>query len=265
MRRFYVAITLLLLASLTVLAQTQSPEKQPAQSETKTGKKSLVPSKEERRKYAEFVKSTGIRLIRLLPREKYDVQASRESPNAGNASFRRPTLGDNNNLDEIPHWDSYPQASKTNSPFRGGGTYYSFTRRNHQYGNSTHLSLDRGDFRVGFSGANYGFLTNLGDIPLESVTLDTPAASLLARYSRAPYDREARREHQRFGNDTQINGVVVNQRLPMRPASTYLLRAINYGDSDVLVAFRVVAVESDGTALILWKLLKRYSTPQLER
>ena len=45
----------------------------------------------------------------------------------------------------------------------------------------------------------------------------------------------------------------------------YLTLTQHDGNSDVLVAFRVVEVESDGTALILWKLLKRYSTPQLER
>jgi hypothetical protein len=266
MRRFYgAAITLLLLGSLTVLAQTQSPEKQTAQNETKQSKKSLVPSKEERLKYAESLKSPGTRLIRLLPREKYDVQASRQSPDVGSGSFTRKTFGDNTNLDDVPHYDSYPQAIKTNSPVRGGGAYYSFTYRTHQYGDASHLSLSKGQFEVGFSGANYGFLTNLGDVPLESVSLNTPAANLPATYKRATLDRDARREHRRFGEGVVVDGITFNRSLPMAPHSTYLLRAVNYGNSDVLVAFRVVEVESDGTALILWKLLKRSSTPRLDR
>lgn len=250
MKRFYVAITLLLLGSLTVLAQTR---------------KSLVPSAEERLKYAESLKTPGTRLIRLLPREKYDVQASRESPNASGASFPRQTAGDNSSLHDVPYFDSYPRALKVNSPARGGGAYYSFTRRNHEYGNSSHLSLEGGRFLVGFAGANYGFLINLGDIPLDSVALDTTAVALLARYKRAAYDGDARRESRRISDGGQIGGLTVNSGLPMRPDSTYLVRAINYGDSDVLVAFRVVEIESDGSALIVWKMLKRYSTPQVQR
>lgn len=38
---------------------------------------------------------------------------------------------------------------------------------------------------------------------------------------------------------------------------------VNYAKSDVLVAFRVVEIDSDGSALIDWKLLKRFRTPQL--
>jgi hypothetical protein len=57
----------------------------------------------------------------------------------------------------------------------------------------------------------------------------------------------------------------VKDTLPVRADSTYLLRAIYYSRSDVLVAFRVVRVDSDGSAIILWKLLKKYSIPQLER
>ena len=51
----------------------------------------------------------------------------------------------------------------------------------------------------------------------------------------------------------------------MRLNSTYLLRAIDYERSDVLVVFRVVEVDSEGTPLILWKRLKSYSTPPLVR
>ena len=45
--------------------------------------------------------------------------------------------------------------------------------------------------------------------------------------------------------------------------TTYLLRSINYGESDVLVALRVVRKDTDGSVIIVWKLLKKYSAPEL--
>ncbi len=251
MRRFYVAIALLLLGSLTILAQTGSRKDSATQSQ-EPEKKSLKPAKEARLKYAEFLKSRHTGLFVLLPREKYDPQANgRHSNIPGEAA---PTLG------------SFQWANgRKSGDVRGGGAYYSFNYRTHQYGDASHLSLEQGHFLVGFSGANYGFLTNLGDVPLESVSLNTPAANFPAAYKRATYIGDSRKEHSRFGQGVVVDGITFINRLPMAPNSTYVLRAINYDDSDVLVAFRVVEVESDGTALILWKLLKRYSTPQVER
>ena len=69
--------------------------------------------------------------------------------------------------------------------------------------------------------------------------------------------------------------------LPVDVNATYLLRSINYGKplfvpnppehtignsrkTDVLVLFRVVRKETDGSVTIAWKLLKKYSTPNIE-
>jgi hypothetical protein len=296
MRRFSIAITLLLFGSLTVFAQTQSRKDSGRQTE-KPEKKSLKPTKETRLKYAEFLKSPNSGLFVLLPREKYDPQVNGRhtvsripgdaTPTLG--SFQRTKLDDTTNRsDTLPPHDQVvsavpgatlggfthlnnaqrvgPLASGGRSgTVQGGGSYYSFTYRTHAYGYASHLSLEHGYLQVGFSGANYGFLTSLGDVPLESVTLNLTAANWPATHRRATYDRDARKEHSRFEQGVVVDGITFKRRLPLAPNSTYVLRAVNYGNSDVLVAFRVVEVESDGTALILWKLLKRYSTPQLER
>lgn len=252
MRRFYVAITLLLLGSLTILGQTPS-RKDSATQPQKPEKKSLKPAKEASSKYAQFLKSRHTGLFVLLPREKYDPQVNGRHIGSNIPGEAAPTPGF--------QWAN----GRRSSDVRGGGAYYSFTSRTHQYGDATHLSLEQGHFLVGFAGANYGFLTNLGDVPLESVSRNTPAAKFAASYKRATYIGNARKEHHRFGQGVVVDGITFTNRLPLVPNSTYVVRAINYDNSDLLVAFRVVEVESDGTALILWKLLKRYSTPQVER
>jgi hypothetical protein len=47
--------------------------------------------------------------------------------------------------------------------------------------------------------------------------------------------------------------------------NSYVLRSIDYARSDLLVAFRIVRQDSDGSVVLLWKLLKKYPTPALAR
>ncbi|MEK6283404.1 MAG: hypothetical protein AABN95_23880 [Acidobacteriota bacterium] len=42
-----------------------------------------------------------------------------------------------------------------------------------------------------------------------------------------------------------------------------LLRSIGYRASDVLVAFKVVRQDTDGSVILAWKLLKKYPVPTL--
>lgn len=283
------------LGPLTALAQTQTESQKKAaaakHAEFKQKARTLVASEEERAKYADFLRSPNTGLIRLLPREKYITEAYAEAMGGGapvaTGSFERklneegagstlpgptgPRLGSGSNpspndgvltnLNELPGID--PNIGRNRGLARDGGAYYSFTRLTHAYGYGSDLSLERGYFQVGFAGADYGFLIDLGDVPLESVTLDTPVTYLLATYIPPKREPAARLEKRRFAQGADINGVIVKGRLPMQPNSTYLLRSINYDQADVLVAFRVVEVDSDGTPMILWKRLKKFSTPHL--
>jgi hypothetical protein len=62
-----------------------------------------------------------------------------------------------------------------------------------------------------------------------------------------------------------IEGTTYGERLRMGLNTTYLVRSVDYNTSDVLVAFRVVRIDTDGSATILWKLLKKYPAPKLAR
>jgi hypothetical protein len=242
MKRFIAIAAVLitfLLSSLTVLAQTQSREDVLREINAKRAelaqleKTFLSPSEEDRMLYAEFLRRPDTGLIRLLPREKYDS-------------------------------DVYKQAQKS-VVLRGGGAYYSFTRLTHEYGYGSDISLDTGQLLVGFAGADYGFLTNLGDVPIENVGLDSPAVALFAAYKAAHEEPVARTEYRKFAQGTEIEGLSVKTHLPLRANSSYLLRSIDYGDSDVLVAFRVVRIDTDGSAILVWKLLKKFSNPSLKQ
>jgi hypothetical protein len=227
-----VSVLTLMLSALSAFAQTQSREDILKELTAKRAelikleKALLPPSEEDQAIYANFLKQPDTGLIRLLPREDYDC--------------------------------------KIVSSVRGGGSYYSFTERSSEYGASD-IGLEQGYLKTGFAGANYGFLTMLGDVPLENVSLETTATNILAVHQPAANEPKARIEQRRWSDGTIVDGATFKDRLPLKANTTYLLRAVLYSSHDSLVAFRVVRIDSDGSAIILWKLLKNYPVPQLAR
>lgn len=184
----------------------------------------LAPAAEDRAAYADFLRQPDTGLTRLLPREKYDGKLLT----------------------------------------RGGGAYYSFTRLTHEYGYGSDIELQRDEFSVGFAGADFGFLTSLGNTALEAVTLDHPGVRYLAEFTPPSVEPEAREQQRRSSSGFEVNGFTYKSRIPFATDTTYVLRSINYRDSDVLVALRVVRQDADGSVVFLWKILKKFPAPPLQ-
>ena len=219
--------------SITVSAQTESRDQVLSQIEAKRAelaaleKKFLAPSEEDVTTYSEFLQQPVTGLARLLPRETYDYKNSLTT--------------------------------------RGGGAYYSFTRRTHEYGSSTQIGLEQDTLQVSFAGADYGMLARLGDVPLDAISLENPTAKFLASYEAAVEEPLARSEYTRFTNGVKVGDTLFKTHQPAIVNNSYVLRGIHYSDSDVLVAFRIVRKDTDDSVLILWKLLKKYPKPVLAR
>ena len=232
------SVAALMLSALSICAQTQSREdllKDIAAKRaelTKLEKAFLAPSEEDHAKYEEFLRLPETGLVRLLPREYFEK---------GNYSEKKPlTIG-------------------------GNGAFYSFKERTHEYGNSTAIALERGELSALFAGANYAMLVNLGDVPIETISLEATAAQVLAQHAPPSDLSQARIEQRRAMDGATVEGISYKSRLPLKLNATYVLRSILYDTSDSLVAFRVVRVDNDDSATIVWKLLKKYPTPYLAR
>lgn len=187
----------------------------------------LAPADEDRKAHAEFLAQADTGLVRLLPREKWDYKLST----------------------------------------RGGGAYYSFAHLTHEYGHGSDIELQQEHLSVGFAGADFGFLVSLGDMPVENVSEETEAVQFMASFKTPSAEPEARASRRRFAYHPghQSGRWTYKSRLPVVEHQTYALRSVNYGYSDVLVAFRVVRRDTDGSVVLLWKILKRYPKPALER
>jgi hypothetical protein len=193
----------------------------------------LSPAEEDRAAYKEFLSQPDTGLIRLLPRDVYESEV-------------------------------YKKNQKTLT-IRGGGAYYSFARLTHEYGYGSDLSLDSGCLSVGFAGADYGMIIDLGDVSLDEISTDYPRVLSLLNYAAAKDEPQARVEQRQVQVGRILDGATYQERVPVKIGTTLLLRSINYDFSDVLVAFREVRKDTDGSLIIAWKLLKKFPKPELAR
>ena len=240
MTKIFVIVVFLMslaVASMNALAQSESRDDLLKEIVTKRTeltaleKKFLAPSTEDRAAYPELLRQPDTGLIRLLPRETYD--------------------------------DNYK--NKKSLTLRGGGAYYSFSRLTHEYGQGSDIGLEMGYLSGMFAGADIGILTKLGDLRLEEITLEHQGARFMAAYLPPGELPKARVEQRRFGAGITVDNELYQARLPAEINTAYLLRSINYDRSDVLVAFRVIRKDTDGSLIIAWKLLKNYEKPVLAR
>jgi hypothetical protein len=183
----------------------------------------LAPSAKDREKYAEFLSQPDTGLIRLLPREVFQDKLT----------------------------------------IQGGGAYYSFARLTHEYGYGSDIELQQNRFSVGFAGADFGFLTRLGKVAIEEVTLEHPAAQFLSTFTTPTTEPGARDQQKRAAAGFDVNGFTYKDSVPFKRKNSYLLRSIGYRVSDLLVGFRIVTQDDDGSVVIVWKILKRFPVPQL--
>ncbi|HSB10926.1 MAG TPA: hypothetical protein VLM38_15675 [Blastocatellia bacterium] len=223
------ALSVVLSVSLSALAQDRAALEKEIEALREQLKQKetefLAPSAGDRAAFADFLSQPDTGLARVMPREKYREKLS----------------------------------------VREGGAYYSFTRLSNSYNDDPQIGLEQNTLRTGFAGADFGFLTSLGDVPLETVGLNSEGVSFLAEFV-APLAEPGAREQQRKTN-AGFAAADHNYRasLPAVLNHTYVTRSISYDRFDVLVAFRIVRRDTDGSLILLWKKLKEFPTPYLVR
>lgn len=220
----------------------------PKRKMTEEHKRLLFPSAEEREAFAAFLRQPNTGIVRLLPQSD-----CREDPRLLHAN--------SSCVDAIP-------------PVPGGGSFYSFRSGGHQWGQRADVWLRDGVFRAGFAGESLGFLTALGDVPLDAVTLGSAGVDYLAEFSPPTSITEAQRQYELNKVGFRVRNHVYGAAMYVRPAMTYVLRSITYrADSeqskmrkpaDVLVSFRVVSRATDGSVTLVWKELQRRKSPKLK-
>jgi hypothetical protein len=148
---------------------------------------------------------------------------------------------------------------------RGGGAYYSFVNKSHSYNEIPQLELQQDSLSVGFYGANYGLLADLGETSLADLDRADPSVDYLLKYQPKTLEPEAREETDKIFESFKSNVSKFNYFQPAVVGHAYVLRAISFGEADTLVAFKIQRKEADGSFVIFWKPLENFAKPVLVR
>jgi hypothetical protein len=224
----------LILTTLTVAAQTRDDllkEIEVKRAEIASlENKILQPAEADREANAEFLAGSDTGMIRLLPRETYD------------------------------------HGGKRTLTINGGGAFYSIVLSTHEYGRGSDISLEQGFLSVGgYGGFDHGLLLNVGDVPLSQLTPDHLVVHALLDFKPALKEDDIRREQRALWKGIETGGFTFLSRMPAKVGNTYVLRSISYENSDIVVAVRVTRQDTDGSLILIFKVLKKFPAPKAER
>ena len=221
---------------------------------TNAEKLKLLPSEQDKERFASFLKQPKTGLIRLLP---------------GDGCGSVPRIL---NVAE-------PCYSNTIAKIPGGGAYYSFRVKTNQAGSWSDIRFADGSFSAG---ARYlqALLVSLGDVDLNNVTIDVPAVRFLSNFTPATEVKEIENQTKLISHGISIDGFTYRYTQPVFENTTYVLRSIAYRRNshsptfdkfppfdkriDIIVAFRVVRKDNDGSVVLLWKSLMERKAPKLK-
>jgi hypothetical protein len=207
-------------------------------------KQLLEPSLEDQQRFAEFLRLPDTGVIRMFPPGRRRVISVSDL-----ATGRRPGFG------------SY-------------ASLYSFSKQKHGHGlhgyvdprlGWAELRLWNGRFVTGVTGESLGVLVALGDVPLESVTPETYGVTGLTNIMPPADYFEAATLSRRNRAGFALEKFRYGSALPVAENTTYVLRATSNKRADVLVGFRVVRLEENGSVTLIWRKLKVYPKPTWKR
>ena len=159
--------------------------------------------------------------------------------------------------------------------------FYSF-RRNKYVGEPLADIRYKGGFLISDSLLSQGIMTALGNFPLENVSLADKQLRFLADYEPEPESRDAAAQAEKITSGIKAGNYIYRNSWKMSENTTYALRVIAYrgafyfpfqgqkfnlldGDArkDIIIAFRIIRKNADGSITLLWKELSRKDSPKL--
>jgi hypothetical protein len=153
------------------------------------------------------------------------------------------------------------------------GSAYSFLERDYDYRLLADIWLQKSNLRIR-KVETLSFLTNLGDVAIENLTLAADGIRQMAEFVPSADRKEVVAQLRIATRGFQVGKYVYKTSRPLKENSTYSLRAITYRTDnpslsvktkrlDVIVVFRVVRTHPDGSVSILWKELQRKEAPKI--
>lgn len=167
--------------------------------------------------------------------------------------------------------------------FIGKATSFSFRVKKYREKSFSDIFLENENISVrGFN--VFGIIAELGEIPLEKVTLSLPGVRELSELRPATRVSDLKRHVGLLRKGVQVGDYVFRSSAKLKPNTTYLLRSIAYKSKsmpdikkvlftfdswskdkrhDVMVVFHCVKKNDDNSWVLVWKELARTNAPEL--
>jgi len=166
--------------------------------------------------------------------------------------------------------------------FPGAGNSYSFRTRNYRIKSLADLTFSEAQLQVN-GVLTHGVLVSLGDVPLDSVSLQTAALKYLIQFQPSTGFKEANTINESLDRGVKRDGFLYSRSVAAIENNTYALRSIAYRGKvmnavkgipynvldfdkrrDIIVAFRIVQKDADGSISILWNQLSDQEAPKIK-
>jgi hypothetical protein len=117
-------------------------------------------------------------------------------------------------------------------------------------------------------------ISNIGEVDLADISAKSNSFKFLTELKPSKTSLHLQSQNQIFEKGVNSNGYFCSNSADVKLNSTYALRSIayyekyleyeNFWNTDLLVAFKVVGQEGNGSVIILWKKLKEKNAPVLK-
>ncbi len=224
------------------------------------------------------------RAIFTTRRDKELTSVDKEDKSKHSAFLRRSDTGilrlhDSENCDEEGRTIHADEPCPWN--IVGKATIYSFRTENYTNKFFSDIQFEEKTFKI--VGINLlGFLTDLGDVAIENLNLQSKGIKEMAEFETSTDVDEIKNHFKSAKNGFQIGDYFYKNELRMNPNKTYALRSIAYDSKvlrkvgrrkinlleydkrrDIIVVFRVVREHADGSINIIWKKIQSKSAPKI--
>jgi hypothetical protein len=164
----------------------------------------------------------------------------------------------------------------------GAGSSFSFRTENHRIRRLADLTY-RDDSFYSPGILSHSILVNIGDFPLEQITMQTNGMKFLTDFEIVTEFEKAREIDKQINDGVENGGFFYSRKAEAAENTTYVLRVVAYRGSyyravqgfvydeldfderrDVTVAFRIVR-RNDESVTILWKILSNQKSPAIKK
>lgn len=231
---------------------------------------------------------------RAVDKEQQAIIEATLSPNPDDASKHKTFLKQSNTgmFRLFPDFDCQPQKlivrvdgdCANQIP---GTWFYSFRQKN--YSNATLFDVRlKNENLIAGAFLSQGILVQLGDVPLEGITLASNGLKFLVNFKPETQDTEIKKQFLQIEKGIEFEGYEYSKTIKPLENMTYAMRVVAYRSEnksipssemtaenvkllavsidkrkDLILAFRIIRKEADGNITILWKELARRDSPKV--